>query len=127
MKMIRLLSLAVGLALAGCASQPKTAKVDPRTINWNERVGSYTYDQAIAELGKPAITGESGDGKTAEWILQRSPQMSFGFGVGGGGYGSHSMAGVGVGSSVSPPSHGENLRLRFDQEGKLKEWSKARY
>src|SRR5215510_678896 len=124
---MRLAFLLLLLSLLGCASPSKTAKVDPRTINWNERIGNYTYDQAIAELGKPAMTGESGEGKTAEWILQRSPQMSFGFGFGGGGYGSHSAIGAGVESSVSPPPHGENLRLRFDSDGKLKEWSKVRY
>ena len=127
MKSMPFLSLAVALALAGCATQGHSVKVDPRTIHWSERVGTYTYDQAIAELGKPAITGESNEGRTAEWILQRSPRMSFGFGVGGGGYGSHSVVGAGVGSSVSPPAHGENLRLTFDHDGKLKEWSKVRY
>src|SRR5437867_13033181 len=127
MKTPSLLLLAVAATLTGCASQSRTAKVDPKTINWNERVGSYTYDQAVAELGKPAITGESGDGKTAEWIRQRSPQTSFSFGMGGGGYGSHSAVGVGVGSSVSPPPHGQSLRLKLDQDSKPKEWSKWRY
>lgn len=125
-----LLLLAASLALAGCASSAKTdkpAKVDPRTINWSERVGIYTYDQALAELGRPMVTGESSEGRTAEWVLRRSPQMSFGFGVGGGSFGSHSGVGVGVGSSVSPPPHGENLRLIFDRDGKLKEWSKVKY
>src|SRR5436309_14844116 len=99
MKSMPLLSLAVALALAGCATQGHSVKVDPRTINWGERVGTYTYDQALAELGKPAITGESNEGKTAERILQRSPRMACGFGVGGGGDGSRCVVGGGVGSS----------------------------
>ena len=108
---------------AGCASRPK---VDP-SINWNTRIGSYTFDQAVAEFGKPDIVGESSGGKFAEWVIKRSPGMSFGFGVGGGGFGSHSGVGVGVGSSVTPPPSGEYLRLQFDADGKLKEWSRVKY
>jgi hypothetical protein len=129
----------LGVALAsGCASSsssttPKPAKaakpvkVDPKKVNWSERIGTYTLDQALVELGKPAMMGESSAGKTAEWVLRRSPQMSFGFGVGGGSYGSGGGVGVGVGSGISPPPHGENLRLIFDAEGKLKEWTKVKY
>ena len=113
------------LWLAGCASSPK--KPDPKTVNWAERVGTYTYDQAIADLGKPAVIGVSSNGRTAEWIVKRSPRMSFGFGVGGGSFGGGSGVGVGVGSNVSPPAHGENLRLTFDKDGKLKEWAKVQY
>jgi hypothetical protein len=138
---LSLLPLASILILVGCASSSsstssssastakpsKPAKVDPRKINWSERIGTYTFDQALAELGKPAAVGESNAGKTAEWVLRRSPRMSFGFGIGGGSYGSGGGVGVGVGSGVSPPPHGENLRLTFDTEGKLKEWTKVNY
>ena len=127
MKTTSLLLLAATLALGGCASDPKPAKPNPKTINWSERVGTYTYDQALADLGKPVVIGESADGKTAEWSLRRSPRVSFGLGLGGGSYGSHGGVGVGVGSSVSPPPSGENLRLNFDTDGKLKEWTKVSY
>lgn len=45
--------------LAGCQSTgPK---------NWNKQVGSYTYDQAVKELGRPENQATT-DGKTvAEW------------------------------------------------------------
>jgi hypothetical protein len=122
------------LILAGCASSSsgtakpaKPVKVDPKTVNWGERIGTYTFDQAMVELGRPALVGESSAGRTAEWVLRRSPQMSFGFGVGGGSYGSGGGVGVGVGSGISPPPHGENLRLIFDPDGKLKEWAKVKY
>ena len=115
------------LGLSGCASPSKTAKVNQRDVNWIERVGTYTYEQALADLGRPAVIGEASDGTTAEWVVRRSPRMSFGFGVGGGSFGSRSGVGVGVGSSVSPPAHGENLRLKFDNNGKLKEWSWVKY
>ena len=115
-----------GLA-AGCASSSKSTKPDPKTINWSERIGAYTYEQALTDLGKPAVVGESNDGRMAEWILRRSPRMSFGFGVGGGSFGRHGGVGVGVGSSVSPPPSGEYLQLKFGPDGQLKEWSKVRY
>jgi len=115
-----------GLA-AGCASSSKTEKPDPKTVNWSERIGAYTYEQALADLGKPAVVGESNDGRMAEWILRRSPRMSFGFGVGTGSFGSHGGVGVGVGSTVSPPPSGEYLQLKFGPDGQLKEWSKVRY
>lgn len=120
---------AVLIVQSGCSSSPKPniSKSEASKINWSERVGTYTYDQAIADLGKPAVVGESSIGKTVEWVLRRSPQMSFGFGVGGGSYGGGSGVGVGVGSGVSPPSHGENLRLVFGGDGKLKEWTKVTY
>ena len=63
----------------------------------------------------------------AEWVLRRSPMVSFGFGFGGAGYGHHTSTGVGVGTSVSPPPRGEYLRLRFDRDGKLTESARVRY
>ncbi len=76
MKTIFFLLLAATLALAGCASNPKSAKTDPKTVNWSERVGTYTYEQALVDLGKPAVIGESTEGRTAEWSLRRSPRAS---------------------------------------------------
>lgn len=107
----------------GCASRPK---INPN-INWSQRIGNYTYDQAIAELGPPAAIAETSEGRSADWILKRSPRMSFGFGVGGGSYGGGFGTGVGVGTSVSPPPRGEYLHLAFDAQGTLKSWSKVRH
>ena len=115
--------IAVLLALlAGCATRPR---VDPN-IDWNSRVGNYTYGQAVAELGKPDAVSESSDGRVVDWILKRSPNVSFGFGVGHSVAGPHVGTGVGVGTSVSPPPHGEYLRLVFDPENKLRAWSRTR-
>jgi hypothetical protein len=125
MKMLHgaILTFAGCVLLFGCASGPK---INPN-INWSERIGNYTYDQALAELGPPAVVAESSEGRSADWVLKRSPQMSFGFGIGGGTYGSHVGTGIGVGTSVSPPPHGEYLHLAFDHEGKLKAWSKVKH
>ena len=115
--------LAVMPLLFGCASHPK---IDPN-INWSGRIGNYTFDQALAELGPPAVVAESNEGRFADWVLKRSPQMSFGFGVGGGSYGSHVGTGVGVGTTVSPPPHGEYLHLDFGPDGYLRAWSKVKH
>src|SRR3954466_9126674 len=111
------------LLIAGCATHPK---VDPN-IDWNSRIGNYTYDQAVAEIGKPDVVAETNEGRIVDWILKESPQMSFGFGVGNSVYGSHGGAGVGMGTSISPPPHGEYLRLIFDPQGKLKGWSHIKH
>jgi hypothetical protein len=125
MKVLRaaIVILAGSFLVFGCASRPK---INPN-INWSERMGNYTYEQALAELGPPAVIAESSEGRSADWVLKRRPQMSFGFGIGGGTYGSHVGTGVGVGTSVSPPPHGEYLHLTFDGEGKLKAWSKVKH
>ena len=111
------------LAAGGCATHPK---VDPN-INWNSRIGSYTYEQALAELGRPDAVVESSAGKAADWILKRGSQMSFGLGVGHSVFGPHVGTGVGVGTSVSPPPHGQYLHLAFDPEGKLTSWQKVQH
>jgi hypothetical protein len=117
--------LIVTVFLAGsCASGTKGTVND---IDWGGRIGTYTYEEALAELGEPSMIGESNEGKIAEWVLRQSPAFSFGFGFGGGSYGHHSGTGGGVGATVSPPPSGEYLRLRFDQDGKLVEWTKTKY
>jgi hypothetical protein len=97
----------------GCASKPEP--------DWNQRVGNYTYDEAVRELGPPVGSTRLQQGTTvAEWFLKYGAQMSFGFGAssyGGGG-------GVGVGQSVTTAPKGHYLRLIFDSEGKLQKWEK---
>jgi hypothetical protein len=111
------------ILLAGCASHPKPNF----SADWSSRVGSYTYDQAVGELGRPTVYGESSEGKTAEWTIRQSSGVTFGIGVGQGFYGPHGAVGVGTGTAFTPPPSGEYLRLKFDQDGKLKEWSKVKY
>jgi len=105
-----------GWLLAGCA----TKKTD-----WNGRVGSYTYDQAVTEMGPPDKQTKLSDGKTvAEWITRRSGGSGLSIGVGGGSYGSHGGMGVGVSQSVGSGGGERGLRLVFDMDGKLTSWSK---
>ena len=107
-----ILSLGV-LLFSGCHSTPK--------VDWNSRVGSYTYDQAVTELGPPDKTAKLDDGRTvAEWITGYKRGSSFSFGTGT--YGSH--GGVSVGQTVGGNTSARLLRLTFDAENRLAGWTK---
>ncbi|MBL9169499.1 MAG: hypothetical protein JNN07_17290 [Verrucomicrobiales bacterium] len=108
--------------MAGCTSN-RSPKINASTIPWNDRIGTYTFEESLNDLGKPALVSESDAGTSAEWILKRGARMSLGLGVGS--FGRHS--GVGVGTGVPLPAHGEYLRLRFGKDGKLMEWAKTKY
>ena len=118
------LLIALALLAGGCSSGTKASV---KNIDWGSRIGSYTYEDALAELGEPSVIGQSSQGKFAEWVLERSPNVSFSFGFGSIGFGPHTSAGVGVGTTVSPPPSGEYLHLRFDNDDKLVEWTKVKY
>lgn len=108
-----ILWLSLAMVLTGCST---TRKVD-----WNSRVGAYTYDQAILELGPPDKQARLTDGQTvAEWITRRSGGM--GLTVGTGTYGSG--AGVGISQSIGSGYLDRVLKLIFDTEGRLSNWSK---
>lgn len=99
------------LAGAGC----RTPRVD-----WAGRVGIYTHDQAVTELGPPDRSAKLADGSVvAEWVTQRSYTRSYptgGFLYGGGYY-----AGPMFLDTRSPEYV---LRLSFGPDGRLKEWRK---
>jgi hypothetical protein len=98
---------------AGCTSTPK--------VDWNSRIGNYTYDESVVELGPPDKTAKLSDGKTvADWIKHSNSGMSFGFGSGY--YGGHTGIGTGVGTSTGYPDR--LLRLTFGPDGKLLEFKK---
>ena len=101
------------LFLTGCRSTPK--------VDWNSRVGSYSYDQAVGEFGVPDKTATLSDGRTiAEWITGHTGGGAFSFGIGS--YGSHT--GVGVGQTIGTSGRTRGLRLTFDANGTLTAWSK---
>ena len=110
-----LAALVVAL-LIGCKSTPP--------VDWNSRVGSYTYDQAVTDLGPPDKQARLTDGQTvAEWITRRSNGgLSVGtgfFSAGGGG-----AVGVGVGQSIGPGYYEKTLKLTFGTNNVLTAWSK---
>jgi hypothetical protein len=110
--LIVLLALS-GLIFAGCQSTPK--------VDWNSRVGNYTYDQAVAELGPPDKTAKLSDGKTvADWI-KHSHGGGMSVGLGTGFYsGGNTAVGTGVSTSTGYPDR--VLRLTFGPDGKLLEF-----
>ena len=106
----------LALLLAGCASTPKA--------DWNSRVGSFTYDQAVAEKGPPDKSARLLDGSTvAEWFIKHGSSVSFGVGTGFYSRGSS----VGVGQTVGTSPAGEYLRLTFGADGKLTRWERVRH
>lgn len=98
--------LALSLAcLTGCATK----------IDWSGRVGTYSYDDAVRELGPPDKHAELTDGTVvADWITRRGgPHVHGGFWHYGPRYG-----------RMSWDTHVVNLpdwiiRLEFDPDGKL--------
>ncbi len=107
----------VAIFLIGCKTTPP--------VDWNSRVGTYTYDQAVIELGPPDKQATLDDGKmVAEWITHRSGGSGLSVGTGVFSAGGGSGAGVGVGQSIGPGYHDKILKLTFDAEHKLVAWSK---
>ena len=102
------------LILTACQTTPK--------VDWNSRIGNYTYDQAVTELGPPDKSAKLSDGnRVAEWV-HHSAGSSVSFGAGSGFYGSHSSVGVGQSMTV-PTAHDHVFRLVFGPDDKLSSWS----
>jgi hypothetical protein len=129
MKTIRLARAAgAGLAvvlllvgLAGCA----THKID-----WSARVGTYTFDQAILDMGAPAKQATLKDGTVvADWMVQRGYTETYyapyfyppyyGFRH------RYYYYGPMFGGPIVSSSPDVFIRLTFDPEGKLKSWKKV--
>jgi hypothetical protein len=107
------LGLVALVALLGCA----TNKID-----WNARVGTYTYEDAVIELGPPDKQEKLSDGTmVAEWLTQRGRTAY----VSGAGY----YYGYPGGSGYYGPSYIQGapdyfVRLIFDPAGKLVSWKR---
>jgi hypothetical protein len=106
-----ILALAVVL-LAGCVTTPP--------IDWNSRVGNYTYNQALSEFGLPNRQAKQSDGKAVyKWFVQPPvvPRINSGMSY----YGNH---GFGAGQTIGSSGNDQMLQLTFDTDGKLTAWSK---
>jgi hypothetical protein len=110
------LSLFIFLLLAGCATH---------RVDWNARIGNYTFDEAVLEYGPPDKDAVLSDGtRVAEWLTYRGQRTMTAFGapmVYGPGYYPYAYR-----SSIihyheldSPDSY---LRLTFGPEGRLLAW-----
>jgi hypothetical protein len=112
-KLAAFLTCTVALVLlsTGCASS---------RINWNERIGTYTFDQAILDFGPPDKQATLQDGSiVAEWLTQRGYSHvypRFGYGYHNYPYWHGSAIG---GSYVESPDY--FLRLIFNADRKLTE------
>ena len=110
----RLVIAVLGLAiLVGCATKNK--------VDWNTRIGSYTYDEAVIDLG-PADKSETlSDGtKVAEWLTRRTSTPGTVF-VTGGYYGRTSIGTAHGGDQVE-----WFIRLIFDENDVLKDFRELR-
>jgi hypothetical protein len=107
---IAALALCLG---AGCA----TNKVD-----WAGRVGGYTFDQAVVELGPPDKQAKLSDGViVAEWLTRRG--RSGGYSVASGYYG-HRGHPYYAPAYYEPGTPDHFLRLSFGRDGRLTAWKK---
>ena len=106
--MKKLIALVFGIAVlvAGCATTPK--------IDWQSRVGNYTYDQAVLDFGPPDKYAKLGDGtQVAEWLTSRGRSS---------GYSSYVGRNSVYYSDASSPDY--YLRLSFDASGRLQSYKK---
>lgn len=105
------------LLLAGCATTPR--------VDWAARVGLYTFDQTVAEIGPPDKQAKLSDGSTvAEWVTQRSQTQVFT----GPSYAYTTPYGYGLlppryVDAVNTPEY--FLRLTFGPDGRLTAWKRG--
>jgi hypothetical protein len=106
-----ILALAVAF-LAGCMTTPP--------VDWNTRIGNYTYAQAVTELGPPAREAKLSDGKIeCKWFVQPPVGPSFNSGMS-----SYGNNGFGAGQTIGTGYNNKMLQLTFDTNSKLAAWSK---
>ncbi len=115
---MRWIDFTIGMALmacvlGGCSTESRT--------DWNGRIGKYTYDQSVQELGKPDKNTTESDGTVvAEWLRRSNSPATIGTGGG-----SEYLANPGWVQSqivaVYPegPDEGQWLRLTFGPDGRL--------
>ena len=93
---------------AGCETYGKA--------DWKSRVGHYSWDQAIEELGPPESEAKTSDGsRVARWVLSRS--RTYSTAVRGPMFWSWSGQDV----TTTAESH---LLLTFTAQGQLKAWKR---
>ena len=100
------LGLACCILLAGCANFKK--------VDWSQRVGAYSLDDAIIEMGPPDSSAKLSDQSTvAQWMTQK-------------GYARGSVVDNVSGTFVymhdEPPAPSRFIRLTFGPDGKLRTW-----
>jgi hypothetical protein len=106
-----ILALAVAF-LTGCAT------IKP--VDWNSRIGNYTYAQAATDLGPPARQAKLSDGKlVCKWFVQPPAGPHFNSGMSA--YGNNDF---GAAQTIVSGYNNQMLQLTFYTNGKLAAWSK---
>lgn len=108
---------AAGLAAAGCASRPR--------VDWSTRVGTFTFDDAVREMGPPDRSADLSDGgRVAEWLTRRGDPGSSGFTarpIGPSRYRQWGSPGT-VWVPATPATPDQFLRLTFGPDSRLAAW-----
>ena len=101
--------LCVALWLTGCATQ---------RVDWAARIGHYTYEQAVLDLGPPDKQAKLADATiVAEWLMDRGSTYAYGT---PGPYGPFYSGYV---STYTTPSR--FVRLTFGPDGQLTAWKRV--
>ncbi len=108
-KLFQSFELIMLLAVSHCLSGCKTTE----SVDWSSRVGSYSYDQAVKDMGPPDRESTLTDGtRVSDWTQTRGfTQTSYHFAPGG-------LATQA--SSIRSPDR--SIRLTFDAKGMLQGW-----
>ncbi len=104
----------LGLALAvlaggvtGCASSQK------KKIDWKARVGVFTHDDAVIEMGPPDKEARLSDGTViSQWLQQRGRSITM----------HQVLYGGWIRTDESPPGPDQFLTLTFSPAGLLADW-----
>ncbi len=94
--------------LAGCATH---------RVDWAARVGHYTYEQAVVDMGPPDKQAKLNDGTiVAEWLINRGYAYTYTS------PNPYPLFYPGPLTTYTAPS--QFLRLTFDPDGQLTNWKK---
>lgn len=103
-----LLTTLLALLATACTTPPK--------IDWDARVGTYTFDLAVKDMGPPEKSASLADGaRVADWLVARGRSNPI--------YHSFPDGRVIRTEGVRDPDR--LLRLTFAPDGKLKEWKRV--
>ena len=110
--LLTLCALVVMTVLSGCQTVPK--------VDWESRVGNFTYDQAVTELGPPDKKADLKDGTVvADWLMIPGRVVRTGGPIF---YGTYRQGPV-YNDIYNTPD--QFIRLTFGSDGKLKLWKKV--
>lgn len=97
------------VALGGCASAEKK-------INWDARVGTFKYDDAVIEMGPPDKEARLTDGTVVtQWLTRKGYSFRT----------YHLLYGGWIHSTDNPPGPDQFLTLTFGPDNVLKGWKSS--